>query len=150
MTRNPNGRFIQVDTMERFWSKVLPEPNTGCWLWIGSITSKGYGTFWDGKTVNAHVFSYRNLQREIPSGLQLDHLCRNRHCVNPSHLEPVTCRVNLLRGITSAAVNAAKTHCLYGHVYDEKNTYWGRNGRRCKRCRADGVARLLQKRKCSR
>lgn len=67
--------------------------------------------------------------------MQLDHLCRNRGCINPDHLEPVTCRENLLRGQTFQARNAAKTHCPHGHGYDEGNTRFNKDGSRaCRSC----------------
>jgi hypothetical protein len=84
----------------RFWDKVQDRPKgEGCWLWEGAINSQGYGNFWDGvRFVKAHRFAYECLIGEIPEGLTIDHLCRVRHCVNPSHLEPVTMRENFLRG----------------------------------------------------
>lgn len=76
----------------------------------------------------------------MPAGLGLDHLCRVRRCVNPAHLEPVTDRVNILRGQAPSAVNAAKTHCIRGHPFNSVNTYWftetnGTRGRQCRTCR---------------
>ncbi len=88
------------------------------------------------KTVYAHRFSYRHHVGEIPEGLELDHLCRIRHCVNPLHLEPVTGKVNLMRGDTHAAINASKTHCPYGHQYSGDNLRIAYNGQRfCRACR---------------
>ena len=85
---------------ERFMSNVLPEPNSGCWLWAGFCNPGGYGKFTAGpKNEYAHRLSYRLFVGEIPQGLELDHLCRVRCCVNPSHLEPVTKSVNAIRGI---------------------------------------------------
>lgn len=79
----------------RFWSKV----NKTCWLWTASKKSNGYGEYWDkGKLHRAHKFLWEKLNGPVPTGLQLDHLCRVRSCVNPKHLEAVTSRVNLLRG----------------------------------------------------
>ena len=81
----------------RFWSKV--KKSRGCWLWQGAINTNGYGNFHNkGRTVKAHRFAYEICVGEIPKGLTIDHLCRVRHCVNPSHLEPVTMRENFLRG----------------------------------------------------
>lgn len=86
-----------------------------------------------GKQIVAHRFAYESMRANIPSGLQLDHLCRTRLCVNPWHLEPVTARVNILRSEGAAAHNARQTACLRGHAFTEENTLL-LNGRRC--CRA--------------
>lgn len=88
------------------------ESESGCWEWIGTLSSEGYGRF---EKDLAHRVSYRRSVGPIPEGLQLDHLCRNRRCVNPEHLEPVTGRINTLRGETLPAMNAAKTECIHGH-----------------------------------
>lgn len=96
-----------VPIEERFWAKVEPEPNSGCWLWIGATTA-GYGVLGRGRreegVVLAHRFAYVLLRGEIPGHLEPDHLCRMPPCVNPWHLELVTRRVNFLR---SAHPNAA-------------------------------------------
>ena len=109
----------------------------GCWIWATGLSAAGYGRIrWDGELVYAHRLMYESLIGPIPEGLEIDHLCRNRACVDPAHLEPVTHRVNLLRGDVGA-FNAAKTHCPQGHPYDEANT--GRSGthRYCRRCSND-------------
>lgn len=86
--------------LERFMEKVSPEPNTGCWLWAGAISSTGYGSFTArGASVSSHRFAYPELRGQIPEGLDLDHLCRNRWCCNPTHLEPVTRKTNIGRGL---------------------------------------------------
>lgn len=124
--------------MKRFWDKVNKTDN--CWEWIGAKTSSGYGNFlWNGKNVTAHRKSYEILVGNVPEELDLDHLCRNRSCVNPSHLEPVTRRENLLRGETIPAKHAKKTHCPKGHEYTEDNTYIYKktNSRHCIKCRDD-------------
>ena len=117
----------------RFWSKVYAHEN-GCWVWRGSIDSGGYGRVWGGgsrkdgtgRLVPAHRWSYEALVGIVPLGLQSDHLCRNRACVNPAHIEPVTNRENVLRGNTyaSGAINRSKTHCPQDHPYNEANTYY--------------------------
>jgi hypothetical protein len=94
-----------------------------CWEWQGSIQSAGYGKFQqDGLTILAHRASYEAHVGPIPDGLQLDHLCRNRRCVNPSHLEPVTLRENVLRGEGPSAMQARQTHCIHGHEFTPENT----------------------------
>jgi hypothetical protein len=89
----------------------------------------------------AHRFVYEQLGGLIPPGLQLDHRCRLRACVNPAHLEPVTARENLLRGATVTAANAAKTHCHAGHVFDDENTYRRGEWRYCRPCRRQAMRR---------
>jgi hypothetical protein len=102
-----------------------------CWEWTGARERKGYGRF---RSQPAHRWSYELLRGEIPEGLFLDHLCRNRACVNPWHLEPVTNRVNILRGVSFAAINAHKTHCIRGHEFTPENTYMSTKGRNCRAC----------------
>jgi len=105
----------------RFWAKV--EKSNKCWTWTGALDSSGYGTIWDGqRTAKAHRVAYEKAVGPIASGLQLDHLCRNRRCVRPSHLEPVTARENTLRGVGASAQNAVKTHCKRGHQFSSDNT----------------------------
>jgi len=107
-----------------------------CWMWQGSTKPGGYGTIdIAGKTSNAHRVAYEAFVGPIPAGLSIDHLCRTPACVNPEHLEPVSQRENVLRGVGPAAVNAAKTHCPQGHEYSPANTIIrpGR-ARRCKKC----------------
>lgn len=100
---------------ERIASKIQID-ESGCWCWIASQNKSGYALLrWNGSTRRAHRVVYQLLVGEIPAGLQLDHLCRVRHCVNPAHLEPVTQRENLLRGDTIPAKHATKTHCPKGH-----------------------------------
>lgn len=120
----------------------------GCWDWTAYRDKDGYGSVKaDGKMQLAHRHVYSVLVGPIPKGLTLDHLCRNRACVNPEHLEPVTQRVNTHRGNTAAARNAAKTHCVKGHPYDEANTYRNRKGRFCRACGRDATRRYLQRKR---
>lgn len=133
---------ITEATMRRFWAKVAIDPS-GCLLWTASVRSGGYGQFAHaGRQVQAHRFAYTALVGEIPAGLVVDHLCRNRACVRADHLEPVTNRENLLRGEGVSAVAATKTHCGHGHLFDEVNTWLdGRGRRRCRACDRAQVAR---------
>lgn len=114
-------------TQERFWSKV--QKTKTCWIWTSTI-KHGYGYFWLGESEErAHRLSYQMKHGRIRDGLTIDHLCRNRGCVKPSHLEEVTNKVNILRGVGPSAKNSMKTSCLRGHPFDEINTRWRRDGR---------------------
>ena len=130
----------------RLWRKVQPCPMSGCWLWVGSWTAQGYGnTWWEGYAgKTCHRLFYETLIGSIPEGLHIDHLCRVRCCVNPLHLEPVTCWENTKRGNNMTAVNVSKTHCPKGHPYDEKNTRYKGRGRECRKC---GVVRVTEYRR---
>lgn len=123
---------------ERFMLKVRQGEN-GCVFWTASTDKKGYGMFRvNGRMVRAHRWAYEYFRRPIPDGLELDHLCRNRNCVNPAHLEPVTHRENVLRGNAGGTFNLAKTHCPQGHEYGDDNLYVTPNGyRECRTCKAD-------------
>lgn len=126
-----------MSLLERFQTKYIPEPNSGCWLWLGALTVGGYGHIFIGnkKTRMAHRVAYELFVKKIPKGLQIDHKCRMRCCVNPDHLEPVTQRENLLRspiGIT--AKFARRTHCAQGHLLAERNLISAKNRRRCRIC----------------
>lgn len=114
---------------ERFWSKV--DGDGDCWEWMAGACSSGYGTFsTDGKEIGAHRWAYEHLVGPIPDSLHIDHLCRNRRCVNPDHLEPVTQMENVRRGLAGERMRV-RTHCPMGHPYDVMKA----NGRRgCKRC----------------
>lgn len=101
---------------------------TYCWLWKLNLNHNGYGRF-QGKKV--HRWSYEYFVGEIPELLQIDHLCRNRICCNPTHLEPVTLKENLSRGINW---NRVKTHCKRGHEFIPENLYPNSKGRRCMIC----------------
>jgi hypothetical protein len=132
--------------MQRFWDQV--EKTSTCWLWKGYKMASGYGRFgFNYKTLYAHRFSYELIKGDIPKGMVIDHLCKNRGCVNPDHMEVVTQRENLLRGDGFPALEAKQTHCIKGHLFSKENTYMERNKRHCKRCRADAQQRIRNNRK---
>lgn len=122
---------------EKFWSKV--DKTKSCWNWKGCLRKDGYGHLSvETKAKLPHRISYQLLVGRIPKKLQIDHLCRNRSCVNPKHLELVTIGENVLRGKSFSAINAKKTHCKRGHEFTKENTIVGtkpRGYRRmCKTC----------------
>jgi len=121
---------------EAFHARSDRPDDVACWRWLGSFTTHGYGILSQGKrNLAPHRVAFELYRHPIPDGLVLDHLCRNRWCVNPWHLEPVTNRTNILRGVGHTAVNAAKTHCINGHEFTPENTSYVSGGkRRCKTC----------------
>ena len=128
--------------------KLVGDPST-CWP-FPSLRPDGYGAVrMRGRMMMAHRAMYELLVGPIPEGLTIDHLCRNRGCVNPAHLEPVTRGENVLRGETLAAANAAKTHCHRGHRFDKTNTILTPDGgRACREC-GRTASREYQRRKAA-
>lgn len=132
---------------ERLDALSMPEPNSGCWLWLGHLKGNGYGTLAvkDGeewRTQHAHIASYETFVGPVPDGHDLDHKCRLRCCINPGHLEPVTRSINLAR---SPLMNRQrhKTHCPAGHPYSGTNS---RGQRICRPCLAAAQARSRARR----
>lgn len=134
-----------------FWSLIEPNIDNGCWEWHGPQTT-GYARtdlmVDDLGDRQGHRITYTLIVGPITDGLDMDHLCRNRRCVNPDHLEPVTPRINNLRAPNGvSALNAVKTHCDSGHPFDADNTYVTPNGKRsCRTCRAEASRRYERKR----
>lgn len=143
--REPLGTLSPKLTA-RFEARIRKVKTTGCWLWTGAVRAAdatnggGYGRVWNGRKVEyAHRVSYVHYREPIPEGTELDHLCRNRSCVNPWHLETVTRSVNQRRGVGASARNARKTHCPHGHPYDDANTIITSQGSRvCRTCHRKG------------
>lgn len=127
-----SNQYVRKDPTTHFWSYVNKSTGPdGCWLWMGSRTVSGYGRFGlgDGRYFRAHRVSYEMVVGEVPKGLTLDHLCRNKLCVNPYHLEPVTAVENVRRAM------AALTHCKNGHPFAGENLVIDNRGwRRCRIC----------------
>ncbi len=136
---------MAADAMERFEESYIPEPNSGCWLWLRALSvfsragkgSPGYGLFWfNGKQERAHRVAWKLFRGELSDEITIDHKCRVRCCVNPDHLEPVPIRINVLRGTGPTALNAHKTHCPKGHPLSGENVCPRPRGyRECRTCR---------------
>lgn len=128
-------RYRKPSPETRFWSKI--KKTKTCWVWNGTIrASNGYGCLSvNRRNVSVHRFSYELHRGKIPSGLQIDHLCRIRNCVNPEHLEAVPARINLLRGIGVCAQNFRKSKCLRGHDYDRFIVNGVSTHRHCQKCK---------------
>ena len=123
----------------RFWDKVSGD-GSGCWVWTGSRVRGGYGNFrLDGKMQMAHRITFFASGGVAPRPLVLDHLCRNRLCVNPNHLEAVSNKENSRRGFMPprCVANLLVTHCPRGHEYTKENTYVYKNRRHCRTCRRE-------------
>ena len=135
---------------ERFWTKVSVV-ETGCWEWAAGKTRDGYGHFWLlGRHQRAHRVAYVALVGPIGEELECDHTCRNRSCVNPLHIEPVSHTANMRRVVFLKHRNTVKTHCIRGHEFNDENTVVFRNGwRTCRRCKAAATKRSFIKKQAT-
>lgn len=130
---------MKMHAVDRFFHSA--SVTAECWEWTGYIKPNGYGQFHPahGQTAYAHRWSFQSFVGEIPHGLQIDHLCRNRKCVNPDHLEPVTNVENMRRAPVNGGglFHAAKTHCIRGHEFAPDNTYSHNGKRHCRACKKE-------------
>lgn len=127
----------RIDARERFLDWSIPEPNTGCHLWLGDVTNSGYGRFWlNGKNVSAHRIAYEFEHGPIPEGMQIDHLCNTKICVNVRHLRLTTATENLFAAHSNSTARkfSTRSHCSSGHEYTAANTYFHGKHRHCREC----------------
>jgi hypothetical protein len=145
---------LSTEEIERFWSHSVTAKTgwngTACIEWTGGKNDHGYGRYRLGRahgkvTFQAHRLAYSIVHGPIGNGLEIDHLCRNRKCINPDHLEPVTPYVNMIRGESFASVNASKTRCPKRHMLIGNNLFVdAKGGRHCQKCRAFARAALTE------
>jgi len=142
----PEISEITPKDMQRFWPKVKKTNN--CWLWTATKTQGGYGKFYFRQEMGlAHRFSYEIFKGDIPKKLTIDHLCKNTLCVNPEHLEAITQKENVKRGLTGKIkhYNSKKTHCSKGHPFSGYNLIIYRNYRKCRTCNVQMIRIKRQK-----
>ena len=138
--RHKPDSLLNEKQIQKFIKRIKMDLLSDCWNWVGYLSKDGYARISiNGIQSYGHRLSYQYWKGNIPNGLQLDHLCRNRKCVNPNHLECVTTQENIRRGFSIATINSLKTHCKRGHEYTVKNTWYrkDRTGRFCKKCWRD-------------
>lgn len=132
--RAPRPIVLSESDIARFWPRVNKNGPNGCWEWTGALNNYGYGAFSIGRPMYpAHRVAYVLILGPVPSNHPLDHLCRNRKCVNPDHLDAVPQKINMQRGWWGT-----KEHCIHGHLYTPENTYVATDGHRtCRTCRKE-------------
>ena len=139
---------MSLELFTRVASKIrIPRKKGGCWEWNGAHIPLGYGSVgaYNGKSqAGAHRVVYEMFVGEIPPDLELDHLCKNKGCCNPDHLEAVTARENQRRSNSVSGINMRKTHCLNGHAFDKANTHIKSGMRVCRACERDRMRRYYQ------
>ena len=142
-------RFAYQHGTRKYSNPYVEDPDSGCWIWQGTKTPRGYGTCQrNGKGVYAHRLYWEQANGPIPDGLTIDHLCNNPSCVNPDHIALATQYDNMMRGSGPSAVNARKTHCVRGHEFTPDNTYISKTGkRRCRACGAEDHRRKREERR---
>lgn len=130
-------------------ARVTVDPDTGCWIWQSCIDQYGYAKARRGGDRAGHRLSYATFVGVIPDGLQIDHLCRVKSCVNPQHLEPVTLRENMMRRWVAVRPfqGRIRDHCKKGHPYAGSNLYITPTGKRdCRACRKEASRRYQARR----
>lgn len=137
LIRNRRNLSPKERAINRFWRDT--KKTDTCWLWLNKKNHGGYGViFAEGKNQLVHRYAWRLMRGPIERPLTLDHLCRNKLCVNPDHLEPLSSRDNTLRGYNPAANNRRKTHCIRGHLLSGVNLVCEKNRgnprRKCRIC----------------
>lgn len=142
------SRWAPEPIVERLARQTVVS-ESGCWLWTGAKSRGGYGVYLQWRAVDWRPSRAYELARgPIPAGLTIDHLCGNPSCVNPEHLAIATQQENNNRGSSPPALNARKTECKHGHVFDEQNTYLRpKGGRTCRACKAESSRKIKAARK---
>lgn len=140
---------MSIKNFPNHFFTFVNKTQNGCWEWIGRLSPSGYGLFTlCGYVIHSHRISYEFHKSKIPKKAVIDHLCRNRKCINPDHLEAVTQKENIHRGLGVAAQNILKTHCVRGHEYTKENTTILKHGyRECKKCRKIHTVNRYQRHK---
>lgn len=138
---------MKINTLLKNILFVKKDSKSQCYNWTSFVRRDGYGVIWiKNKNIPVHRFFYELLVDTIPKGFVLDHLCRNRKCVNPDHMEVVTDKINILRGVGITAINSKKTHCIRGHPFSGDNLKLFPNGwRGCKICIRYNVGKANKK-----